>query len=87
MTSTAVSLSELENAKEQLIWSLQNMLTDFDRKFLLDIKQGTANWTDFYYPHAEELPAVAWKLINLEKMTSEARKSAYNKLEQALDSA
>jgi predicted nucleotidyltransferase component of viral defense system len=84
MTSTAVLLSELEKAREQLISSLQNMLTDFDRKFLLDIKQGNANWADFYYPHAEHLPAVAWKLINLDKMNLEARKSAYVKLEQAL---
>ncbi|MFT5612505.1 MAG: hypothetical protein ACI9I4_002103 [Neolewinella sp.] len=84
MTSTAVPLKDLENAREQLISTLLSMLTDFDRKFLLDIKQGTANWTNFYYPHAEKLPAVAWKLINLDKMRPEARKAAYDKLELAL---
>ena len=85
MTSTPVSLKELENTREQLIHTLQNMLTDFDREFLLEIKQGTAKWADFHYPHAEFLPAVAWKLINLDQMNPEARKSAYVKLEQAFN--
>ena len=58
MTSTPVSLEELENTREQLIHTLQNMLTDFDKNFLLDIKQGVANWSTFYYPHADKLPAV-----------------------------
>ena len=84
MTSTPVPLEELEDAREQLISTLQNMLTDFDRKFLLSIKQGTANWDSFYYQQVEQLPAVTWKLINLNKMTPEKRKSAYIKLEQAL---
>jgi len=84
MTSATVSLKELKDARDQLISTLHSMLTTFDREFLLDIKRGTANWNNFYYPHAEKLPAVAWKIINLDKMTSEARKSAYEKLEQAL---
>lgn len=85
MTSSPVSVEQLEETREQLINTLQSMLTDFDKEFLLDIKRGTADWANFYYPHVEELPAVAWKLINLDKMSPQARKSAYNKLEQALD--
>ncbi len=55
-----------------------------DKELLLDIKRGTANWANFYYPHVEQLPAVAWKLINLNKMSTEARKAAYEKLELTL---
>lgn len=84
MTSSHVPLEQLEETREQLISTLHNMLTDFDKQFLLDIKRGTADWANFYYPHVEQLPAVAWKLINLDKMKPQARNSAHNKLEQAL---
>ena len=84
MTSTYVPVEQLAETREQLISTLNNMLTDFDKEFLLDIKRDTANWANFHYPHVEHLPAVAWKLINLDKMSPEARKAACNKLEQAL---
>ncbi len=84
MTRSHVSVEQLKETREQLINTLHKMLTDFDKEFLLDFKRGTANWANFYYPHVEQLPAVAWKLINLDKMSPQARKSAYNKLEQAL---
>lgn len=87
MTSSHVPVEQLAETREQLISTLHNMLTDLDKDFLLDIKRGNANWANFYYPHVEEMPAVAWKLINLDKMSPQARKSAYNKLEQALDLA
>ncbi|RBP51327.1 nucleotidyl transferase AbiEii/AbiGii toxin family protein [Arenicella xantha] len=84
MTNSQVSVEQLEETREQLISNLHNMLTDFDKEFLLDIKRGTADWANFYYPHVEQLPAVAWKLINLDKMSTEARNSSRKKLEQAL---
>lgn len=84
MTSSHVPLEQLVETREQLISTLNNMLTDFDKRFLLDIKRGTVDWANFYYPHVEQLPAVAWKLINLDKMKPQARNSAHNKLEQAL---
>lgn len=84
MTNSPVSLEELIKTREQLINTLQTMLTTFDKKFLLDVKRGTADWTNFYHSHVEQLPAVAWKLKNLDKMNTEARKAAYDKLELAL---
>jgi len=84
MTSSHVSVEQLEETREQLISTLQSMLTDFDKQFLLDIKRGTADWANFYYPHVEQLPAIAWKLINLDKMKPGARTSAHHKLKRAL---
>jgi len=69
ITSSHVPVEQLEVAREQLIGNLHNMFTDFDKEFLLDVKRGTANWASFHYPHVEHLPAVAWKIINLDKMS------------------
>ncbi len=85
MTSISVTLQDLEKTRELLINSVHAILTDFDRSFLLSVKQGNADWNKFYFPNAEQLPAVAWKLANLNKMNDSARKAAHQKLEKALN--
>ena len=84
-TSIPVTLQNLEETREQLITGIHATLTDSDRAFLLNIKQGNADWNMFHFPDAKRLPAVAWKLANLNKMSDAARKLAYQKLEKALD--
>lgn len=87
MTSQPVPLTDLEAAREQLITTIQNSLTDQDRSFLLSVKQGNENWDDFYYPQAQELPAIKWKQFNLRQMSSDAKQQALDKLAAVLNNS
>ena len=59
-------------------------MTDADRNFLLALKRGTPDWQTFALPEAERLPAIQWKIYNLNRMNSGKRKKAAAKLEKVL---
>jgi hypothetical protein len=52
--------------------------------FLLALKQGTADWRDFPLPETERLPAVQWKLLNIQRMSKAKHAAAIAKLEMVL---
>ena len=87
MTKDEVSLIALENTRKQLIQSINNKLSHSDKKFLLSLKQGQADWDCFKYPEAQKLPAVRWKEYNLAKMKKAHRTVAIEKLENTLSIA
>ena len=84
MTSVAVSLDELYHARDMMIETLHNRMTDNDRQFLLSLKEGTPKWELSAFPNAASLPAVRWKLFNLGKMSAVKKKEALKKLEEVL---
>lgn len=84
MAVEPVSLDALHTTREELITTVQRMLTDYDRQFLLAVKRGDADWSAFPIPDAHRLPAVQWKLHNLSRMEPAKRKRAIKSLEQAL---
>lgn len=84
MTTNVVKIEELEQAREDLVSTISMMLTDQDKQFLLDLKQGKMDWQSFYYPEVQELPAVKWKCHNLQNMSAEKKKSALANLENVL---
>ena len=43
-------------------------LSDKDLSFLLSFKRGTPDWNQFPVPGLKELPAVQWKLKNIQKL-------------------
>jgi hypothetical protein len=84
MVLQPVGLDELVEARSRLIQAVRGMLTDADKRFLLAVKRGEADWSQFAYPQAVRLPAIKWKLHNLGRMTDEKRRVAAEKLEAAL---
>lgn len=44
------------------------MLTDSERALIISMKQGEPNWDLLGLPHIENLPAIRWKLQNIQKM-------------------
>jgi predicted nucleotidyltransferase component of viral defense system len=84
MTLEPVTLDALNDVREQLILELHARLTDQDRAFLLAVKQGEPDWANFYYPEAQHLPAVRWKLHNIMKMNPSDRQEATRKLASTL---
>jgi hypothetical protein len=51
-----------------MMQALQQHFTPRDQAFLLSFKQGDPNWSLFDEPKAAELPAIRWKLMNIQKL-------------------
>lgn len=85
MTSLTITREDLEEVREVMIYRVRELLDTRDREFLLAFKSGEPDWTTFYYPEAEHLPAVRWKLQNIAKMTKEAHRTAVEKLAAVLE--
>lgn len=79
-----VALDVLEATLPRLVDTILDHLTDEDRAFLLSFKEGTPNWEHLGIPHIEQLPAVRWKLFNLDRMNKKKRTEAIVKLEAVL---
>lgn len=84
MTREPVGLDELLAVRETMVAAIRAALTEADRQFLLAVKRGDADWSGFPIPEAERLPAVRWKLENLDRMEAAKRQVALAALERAL---
>jgi predicted nucleotidyltransferase component of viral defense system len=68
MTNEPVNLEELLEVPEAMFAALKAQFTPRDKDFLLSFKRGEPDWTLFDVPTAERLPAIRWKLQNLQKL-------------------
>ncbi len=68
MTSTPVTLEQLEATRARLFESLPTALTTAHRTFLLSLVQSSPDWSQMPFGHLKDLPAVRWKLMNLAKL-------------------
>ena len=86
MADNDVPLAELVAAREEIVERIHVAFTDEERAFLLTFKSRKPDWSLLGIANIEQLPAVRWKLNNLEKMSEERHRIAYNKLKEALSS-
>ncbi|WP_258239710.1 nucleotidyl transferase AbiEii/AbiGii toxin family protein [Pseudidiomarina homiensis] len=86
MADIDVPLAELMAAREEIVKRMHESFTDNERKFLLTFKSRKPDWSLLGVANVQQLPAVRWKLDNLEKMSEERHRTAYNKLKEALHS-
>jgi predicted nucleotidyltransferase component of viral defense system len=84
MTVDAVTREELESTRENLVQSIHNAFTDDDRELLLSIKRGSPKWELLKIEGVEALPAVRWKLQNLEKLQEKKRAQLIDQLTKVL---
>lgn len=85
MSAEPVTLEELDQARADLIAALHGKIGDGEKTFLLSFKRGAPRWELLGVEHAPELPAVRWKLQNLDRMTAERRSDAIANLERVLE--
>jgi predicted nucleotidyltransferase component of viral defense system len=85
MTVLPVTLDQLEASRERLLARLQALMTEHDKAFLLSLKAGEPDWTLFAHPRIAELPAVQWKLHNIQTMKPPQRLAARERLQAVLD--
>lgn len=87
MTKEPITLQMLEKARIWLFQAVHSGLTENERRFLLSCKAGEADWSLAGLPaHVPQLPAVRWKLHNIEQLRRQPKKHkvALMKLEKCL---
>ncbi|PCH58853.1 MAG: hypothetical protein COC14_00015 [Burkholderiaceae bacterium] len=84
MTEENVSLEALESTREQLIHLINTELKENEKQFLLSFKNKNPDWSLINLKGVENLPAVNWKLINLNNMSADKHKAAYEKLQKLI---
>jgi len=88
MTRENISLKTLEETREKLIHDINLQLTADERQFIYLFKSKKPDWTLLGLPNADEisqLPAVRWKMINLEKLEEKKHIAALEKLKLVLN--
>lgn len=80
MMFNRITLDELNHAREKLITQLLSDFTENEKEFLVSVKSKKPQWDLIEVDHIKNLPAVKWKLLNLEKMDKESHEEALTKL-------
>ena len=75
-----VSLENLLETQLLLPGKILSALTERHRTFLVGFNRGAPDWNLLPFPDAKNLPAVRWKQINLDKMSSDKRGEVIRKL-------
>ena len=84
MTEETVPYDVLVEVRERLILGLKNGLTNDEKYFLLSLKEGKPVGSLLGLNGVERLPAVQWKLRNIQKMSVEKQREQYSKLRAVL---
>lgn len=71
MTNEPVPLAQLITARARLISDIRARLSGAPARFLLSLHDGAPDFDLIGLPQAAELPAVRWKLINLDRLARE----------------
>ncbi len=85
MTELKVSLEDLLKTREQYILQLKKELTNDERRFLLSLKEGAPKWNLLDLTGIENLPAIQWKLVNIQKMKREKHQEYIERLKAKLE--
>jgi hypothetical protein len=84
MISSEVSCKQLEEAREHLVDFIIRELTPEERAFSVSFKAKNPRWELLGIDNIHMLPAVEWKMYNLERMDKQKHTHALNKLERIL---
>lgn len=68
MTSVEFTYDDYEKTRATLIDTIQQRLTDDEKRFLLSFEMGEPDWKLLPYPVLKDLPAIKWKLLNIQKL-------------------
>ena len=85
MTVIPVDLADLERARVELIDQVNRSLTRADKEFLIAFKKGDPDWDHLSVSHISDLPAVRWKLHNLDQMSVDDRTAMVDDLRSFFD--
>jgi len=84
MTDEPVTKEELVAAREDIIADIVGEMPDAHRRFLISFERGQPDWSLIDLPSAEDLPAVRWRQIHLDKLSADKRAALVADLEKIL---
>ncbi|MBU4683713.1 nucleotidyl transferase AbiEii/AbiGii toxin family protein [Cedecea davisae] len=84
MTFNEAALEELTVIPERMLSALKEQFTRRDFDFLLSFKNGKPDWALAPESQIQHLPAVQWKLRNINKMSASKHAKSLEKLENIL---
>jgi len=84
MTVEEIEYADLIAAREALIETLKKELTDDEKAFLISLKEGRPRWNLMGLEGIEKLPAIQWKLMNIQKMNKMKHAESLEKLKRKL---
>ncbi len=79
-----VPIRDLMKVQQGLAEKVRCALSEDEKMFLLSIQKGEPAWDRLPISHLQRLPAVQWKLLNVDRMTTKKRKEAVTRLEDVL---
>jgi len=85
MTFDKVPLDDLVETQNYINQNIRNILTAEEKQFLVSFKSLAPDWNLLGLENIQELPAVKWKLINLQKMDRKKYLKALEKLKNLLE--
>lgn len=68
MTTVEFSYDDYELTRALLIKTIGERLTDNDKRFLLSFESGEPDWELFPILVLKDLPAIQWKLLNINNL-------------------
>jgi len=84
MAQIPVTYDDLMEARTSLIRTINKVLTNDHRQFLFSVKEGSPNFKLINIKGIEKLPALQWKIKNIQKMNTKKHKKAVEKLKHIL---
>ena len=84
MSDTVFTYEDFEATREKTIHTVMSSLSEKDRTFLLSFKKGEPDWDLFPVAGLRDLPAVRWKLLNINNL-KESNPRKHNELIQKLE--
>lgn len=82
MTEMEVSCEDLIQCQKELPRLLRKRLSVSEKKFLISLKEGEPDWNLSDVKGVEELPALQWKLQNIQRYQSEDKNKWNNQLQK-----
>ena len=84
MTEIPFSYQDFTTIRDKLIKTLNDDMTDDEKTFLLSIQQGAPEWGLLGIPNLNQLPALKWKVLNVNKMDETKKKQTTEMLKSKL---
>jgi len=79
-----ITVETLEMTRDKLVETLRQELAPDERRFILSVKQGQPRWDLLELEGIKDLPAIKWKLLNIERMAPSKHQKALGKLRDYL---
>lgn len=84
MVLDPVTCELLEKERKRLFEEIKTGLTADERAFIVSTKEGRPNWDLIDRAGVDRLPALRWKLMNIEKMTPRKHNQSLQRLKEFL---